>query len=235
MNTRPPSRARKKDPVLDHGRRTVIDFASLTVARILDAAESFFAQHCYHGTRMEDIAAAADVNKATIYYHIGGKEKLYEVVLLRHFSRFAERLERELADCDDPVEGLRGVVRIHAEEFARNTNAPRTIAHELAGGSSRTTPEVAATYARIHNVTARFLDMGVARGTLRRVDPTILNLVLAGSLLINTITAPFRDKLAPTLDGDHPPMPRPNAMAAFLETIVIPGLASPPGHGDTSN
>jgi AcrR family transcriptional regulator len=225
LNTRNP---KAHQPVLEHGRRTVIDFASETVRRILDAAESLFAENCYAGTRMDDIAAAAGVNKATIYYHIGGKDKLYNVVLTRHFAHFADRLENELAGCDDPLEGLRGVVRIHAEEFSRNTNAPRTIAHELAGGSSRTTPEVAACYARIHNTTARFVEMGIARGTMRRIDPTILNLVLAGSMLINTITAPFRDKLAPTLDADHPPMPSPHDMAAFLETIVIPSLAVAP-------
>ena len=221
-----PRNPKTTPPVLDHGRRTVIDFASPTVARILDAAESLFAENCYAGTRMDDIAAAAGVNKATIYYHIGGKDKLYDVVLTRHFAHFADRLEKELAGCDDPMEGLRGVVRIHAEEFSRNTNAPRTIAHELAGGSSRTTPEVAACYARIHNITARFVEMGIARGTMRRIDPTILNLVLAGSMLINTITAPFRDKLAPALDTGHPPMPSPHDMAAFLETIVIPSLAA---------
>ena len=196
------------------------------MARILDAAESLFAQNCFAGTRMEDIAATAGVNKATIYYHIGGKDKLYDVVLSRHFAHFADRLEKELAGCNDPMEGLRGVVRIHAEEFTQNTNAPRTFAHELAGGSCRTTPEVAACYARIHNATARFVEMGVSSGTMRQVDPTIINLVLAGSMLINTITGPFRDKLAPALDAGHPPMPSPQDMAAFLETIVIPSLAA---------
>jgi len=215
-------------PVLDHGRRTVIDFASPTVARILDAAEALFAENCYAGTRMDEIAAVAGVNKATIYYHIGGKEKLYDVVLTRHFSHFADRLERELADCVDPAAGLRGVVRIHAEGFARNPNAPRTIAHELAGGSRRITPELAAVYARIHDVTARFVAQGMASGRLRQINPATLQVVLAGSLLVNTINAPFRSQLATTLDADQPHMPNLPDIAAFLEDVVINALLTSP-------
>ncbi len=214
-------------PVLERGRRTLIDFASPTVARILDAAESMFAENCYAGTCMDEIAAIAGVNKATIYYHIGGKRKLYNVVLTRHFSHFADRLERELADCDDPVAGLRGVVRIHADEFARNSNAPRTLAHELAGGSRNTTPELAATYARIHGVTARFVEQGVDTGRLRDVNPAVLQVVLAGVLLVNTINAPFRSQLATTIDAGQPPMPTLLDMAAFLEDVVINALTIP--------
>ena len=216
-----------KAPVLDHGRRTVIDFESETVRRILDAAEALFAENCYAGTRMDEIAAIAGVNKATIYYHIGGKEKLYDVVLTRHFSHCADRLERELADCADPVAGLRGVVRIHAEEFTRNTNAPRTIAHELAGGSRRMTPELVAIYTRIHGVTARFVAEGMASGCLRQVNPAVLQVVLAGALLANTINAPFRSRLATTLDADQPPMPTLPDIAAFLEDVVINALTPP--------
>ncbi len=220
----------KTAPALEHGRRTVIDYASPTVARILDAAESLFAADCFAGTRMDDIAAKAGVNKATIYYHIGDKEKLYDVVLTRHFAYFADRLERELADCDDPIEGLRGVIRIHAEGFSGNANAPRTIAHELAGGSRRTSPELLAIYARIHGVTDRFVRQGVATGRLRPVDTAVLQMLLAGSLLVSTINAPFRTRLAETLDQRQPP-PMPSVLdtAAFLDSVLIPALeAGPP-------
>ena len=218
----------EKAPLLDHGRRTSIDYGSETVRRILDAAEALFAENCYAGTRMDEIAAVAGVNKATIYYHIGGKEKLYDVVLTRHFTHFADRLERELADCADPVEGLRGVVRIHAEEFNHNSNAPRTIAHELAGGSRRMTPELVAAYGRIHGVTARFVEQGMASGRLRQVNPAVLQVVLAGALLVNTINAPFRSRLTATLDAGQPPMPTLPDMAAFLEDVVINALLATP-------
>jgi AcrR family transcriptional regulator len=223
-----------KKNLLENGRRTVIDYESDTVRRILDAAESLFAANCFAGTRMEEIAAAAGVNKATIYYHIGDKEKLYDVVLTRHFAYFADRLERELADCDDPIEGLRGVIRIHADGFSHNSNAPRTIAHELAGGSRRTSPELLAIYARIHGVTDRFVRQGVASGRLRPVDTAVLQMLMAGSLLVSTINAPFRTRLAETLDKQQPP-PMPSVLdtAAFLESVVIPALEAGPSDGNS--
>lgn len=219
-----------KNNHLENGRRTVIDYESDTVRRILDAAESLFAANCFAGTRMEEIAAAAGVNKATLYYHIGDKEKLYDVVLTRHFAYFADRLERELADCHDPIEGLRGVIRIHAEGFSGNANAPRAIAHELAGGSRRSSPELLAIYARIHGVTDRFVRQGVASGRLRPVDTAVLQMLMAGSLLISTINEPFRNRLANALDQRQPP-PMPGVLdtAAFLDSVVIPALEAGPG------
>ncbi|MEA4856611.1 TetR/AcrR family transcriptional regulator [Solidesulfovibrio sp.] len=228
MNTRPPSRTGKKSPVLDHGRRTVIDFASPTVARILDAAESLFAENCFAGTRIDDIAAMAGVNKATLYYHIGGKEKIYEVVLYRHIKTFADVLEKRLEGHDDPVEGLLEIVRHHAEAAIADDRASRTVAHELAGGSPRMTPAIVAEYARVYAATVRVMTAGAASGRLRRINPSLAHLLLAGPLFISAINRPSRSLLFghELLKGQAKPSLE--ALAAFLEQVVRDFLALPP-------
>ena len=40
-----------------------------TITLILDAATRIFAQYGFDGARMDAIAKAAGINKATIYYH----------------------------------------------------------------------------------------------------------------------------------------------------------------------
>jgi AcrR family transcriptional regulator len=52
-----------------------------TVRRILKAAASIFSESGFSGARVDEIAKRARVNKATIYYHIGDKEKLYAEVI----------------------------------------------------------------------------------------------------------------------------------------------------------
>lgn len=70
-----------------------------TRARILDAALHEFSSHGLAGARTEQIAAAAGVNKALLYYYFESKEKLYQAALdmvsLRVRDRSMAILQRE--------------------------------------------------------------------------------------------------------------------------------------------
>jgi TetR/AcrR family transcriptional regulator len=55
--------------------------ADLTRARILEAAIGEFSEHGLAGARTEQIAEAAGVNKALLYYYFQGKEALYAAAL----------------------------------------------------------------------------------------------------------------------------------------------------------
>ncbi len=48
------------------------------------AAGRLFAVSGYAGTRMEDVAAAAEVTKPMVYRHFGSKKELYLALLARH-------------------------------------------------------------------------------------------------------------------------------------------------------
>jgi AcrR family transcriptional regulator len=54
-----------------------------TKQRILDAAESLFAEHGVGSTSLRAIIAAAGVNSAAIHYHFGSKEGLIEALFGR--------------------------------------------------------------------------------------------------------------------------------------------------------
>ena len=61
--------------------RTQAERADLTRARILEAALAEFGANGLAGARTDQIAAAAGVNKALLYYYFNGKEALYQAVL----------------------------------------------------------------------------------------------------------------------------------------------------------
>jgi TetR/AcrR family transcriptional regulator len=61
--------------------RTQTERADLTRARILDAAIREFSENGLAGARTEQIAEAAGVNKALLYYYFKGKEELYNAAL----------------------------------------------------------------------------------------------------------------------------------------------------------
>lgn len=61
--------------------RTQTDRADQTRARILDAALQAFSDNGLAGARTEQIAAAAGVNKALLYYYFQSKQTLYDAAL----------------------------------------------------------------------------------------------------------------------------------------------------------
>jgi TetR/AcrR family transcriptional regulator len=61
--------------------RTQADRADLTRSRILDAAIAEFSENGLAGARTDQIAAAARVNKALLYYYFRSKDALYTAAL----------------------------------------------------------------------------------------------------------------------------------------------------------
>ena len=66
----------------------------VTKDRILDAAESLFMEHGYEATSLRAITSAAGVNLASVNYHFGSKEELFQAVLTRRLDPMnQERLD----------------------------------------------------------------------------------------------------------------------------------------------
>ncbi|HTM52269.1 MAG TPA: TetR family transcriptional regulator [Bryobacteraceae bacterium] len=60
-----------------------VDVKPDTKQRILDSAESLFAQHGFSGVSLRAIIAEANVNLAAIHYHYRSKEALFDAVVVR--------------------------------------------------------------------------------------------------------------------------------------------------------
>lgn len=81
-------------------------------AEILKAARGLLGGEDWLSVTIEQIAAAAEVGKGTVYKHFGSKEEIYAALSLQHNQQFLERMEAEL-DNDLPVlEWLRELGRI---------------------------------------------------------------------------------------------------------------------------
>lgn len=78
-------------PAAHHSPDPQPDRSAETRARILDAALHEFSANGLAGARTEQIAAAAGVNKALLYYHFESKEKLYLAALDMVSSRVRDR------------------------------------------------------------------------------------------------------------------------------------------------
>lgn len=67
-----------------------------TVIRILDTAETLFAEKGFAETSLRTITSKAKVNLAAVNYHFGSKKALIQAVFARYLEPFCEQLNAEL-------------------------------------------------------------------------------------------------------------------------------------------
>lgn len=66
-----------------------------TQHKILDAAQSLFAETGFNGTSLRQITSQAEVNLASVNYHFGSKKELIQAVLQRYLVVLMPRLDQE--------------------------------------------------------------------------------------------------------------------------------------------
>ena len=90
---------------------------------IREAAERLFLEKGYQGASMDEIAAAAQVSKQTIYTHFASKDELFADLVLANAERvedFIAMMNRTLSEPDaDLVASLRKVARAYLRIVVR--------------------------------------------------------------------------------------------------------------------
>lgn len=88
---------------------------------ILSAAEILFARKGIYGTRVDEIAREANINKRMIYEYFGNKEELYKAVLVEVYGRLGFKEIDVLSDKADPVDAIRKLIRLYFKFLKENT------------------------------------------------------------------------------------------------------------------
>ncbi len=151
--------------------------------RILRAAIEVFAEKGYYAARMTDVAARAQVADGTLYLYFEGKEHLLISVFDDVLTRFIERVQKEIAELDDPYEKLRVMVRLHLETLGRD----RSLAHILQI-ETRQSRRFMSLFTRGHfgaylDLLQEILEEGQELGRFRRdINPRLATLVVFGAI-----------------------------------------------------
>ena len=81
--------------------------AEITKRKILETAELVFAEKGLYGSRVDEIADRAEVNKRMLYAYFGSKELLYVAVLEEVYNRLARwedpLLSTQELDCEESI------------------------------------------------------------------------------------------------------------------------------------
>ena len=75
-----------------------------TRERILEAAESVFSDHGYHGALVDEIGKKTSISKGGLYFHFPSKEDLFFAVMDRLANKLVKRAEKAADRANSPLE-----------------------------------------------------------------------------------------------------------------------------------
>ncbi len=185
------------------------------VAEALPAAAEVFAERGFEGTRIEDLAEATGIPKATLYYYFSGKEDLLVHLLGRLLARIAEAVQAAATDEGLARERLERVVSVQLEVLAAHPASLRVLVADL--GRAGRIPEIAdAIRTAFHEPVHTLLADGAEDGSLRPTDPDVTASAVFG---VVTVPALFEIVTGRSLDAD--------ALAATLTPLLMEGIEAP--------
>lgn len=174
-----------------------------TKAKILEAATSVFSEIGFAGARVDEIAERAGVNKAMLYYHVGGKDELYAAVLTETIDKAYEAIRAASASSDDPVTRMQRVLDAFAHFGTSNPQFVPIMLREIASGGATLPDETLQRMAKAFRIVADILADGMKRGTFRANDPLLTHVSVIGSMMFLVATQPIRERLARVAGVEH--------------------------------
>lgn len=149
--------------------------------KLMSAAGELVAS--WDDVRIDDIAAASGVPRATLYYYFSSKEDVLAFLL----RRMLDRLTVAVADADDVTlavpDRLAAVVRAQLVHLAEYPATAQLLTSNL--GKAGKLPDIAAAIdASFHEPVRRLLALGGTDGSIRVVDPDLAATALYGAVTI---------------------------------------------------
>lgn len=143
-----------------------------TRGRIIEAALSLFAHRGYHGTSIRDIAEAAGVNSATLYFHFSSKDAVLEELAVAGHQVWEDTVMAAVTAAGPaPVDRLAAFVRAHVRHHIDYAMLAVVANNELHSLAPATGAAVMTIRDRAEDVIHQIIVDGEANGSFTPLDP----------------------------------------------------------------
>lgn len=172
--------------------RTTNARSERTRAAILAAAETLFAERGLAETRLEDVAAAVGIRRASIVYYFADKRALYDAVLADVFDGLLVRIEPVLLADRPLAERAVAAVSEWIDYIASRPSTARILLREVAGVRAGHEPPLLRHTRAFHELVdrVRASSGGDAMAVAPPVDPVNLASLVAGSTVFFVAAMP---------------------------------------------
>jgi len=189
-------------------------------SKLYDAAE-LIAERGLDGTKVDDIAEVTGIPKATIYYHLDGKNGVLEFLLGDLLDLVAGAVGVAVSGPGDARTRLEAAVMAQLRVMLEHPFLCRALVGDL--GRATRLPELAqAINTAFYEPIEHLLAEGVADGSLRPVaDPSTVAMSVFGAITIAGLSV--------AVEGPQDdPAASARRLATAISTLVFEGLAASP-------
>lgn len=103
--------------------------------KILKAAYELFGKRGYEAANTREIAEAAGINKATLYYHFPGKDVLFNCLLDRYYQDLNTRLQKAIGEESNWREKIRLMIDTYFDFLIQNREFSLLVQRESTAGN----------------------------------------------------------------------------------------------------
>ncbi len=176
--------------------------SSKTAALIQEAATNMFATYGFDGTIMDELAAKTGVNKASIYYHFGSKQGLYEACMTTLFSGVANQVLAAIAPQDSVFDQLSAFIAAFSQAAYKSPNMPAVLMREMASSGKNMPKSARQQMQRLLFGLKTILEEGERKGLLKPIQPLTVHMMIVGSLSLYIVSEPLRRGIADAPQAD---------------------------------
>jgi AcrR family transcriptional regulator len=140
---------------------------------LLESAITEFSTYGIGGARVDRIAQRANSNKAMVYHYFGSKEDLYLAAMEHLYTGIRSAEDALVLDPDDPVGAMKALIAFTFRYYIDNPAFVRMINTENLHGAAhlQSAGDMKGLNSSVVTKVSTILDIGVAKGLFRRVDP----------------------------------------------------------------
>ncbi len=176
---------------VQRAQRTLQPVRLPTSERLFDVAAQLFCERGYAVTTTREIAAAAGIRQASLYYHVAGKEDLLYQICVSSLEELLAEVEAALVPVTDPLERIEVLARTHLRTILRHQFRHLTMLTELRAFSGSHRTAVVALRRQYAGQVRSVLDQAQAAGSVR-TDISARYLYLALLNILNRAVRWFR-------------------------------------------
>jgi AcrR family transcriptional regulator len=196
----------------------------VTREQILDSSLRLFSEKGFARTSVRDIAQAAGITDAAIYYHFASKRDLFDALIEeRGFTTALESLERAEITVG-PREAIPTIAQNALAFIYQNRDVMKVLMGEAMAGDAVATEEYQMLVERFRKAEARIMRHYAEQGQLRTedVDELALQLVI-------TVIGVFADYLmsSPTSPADETVPPALKRHVEVAMHHIVQGITTP--------
>jgi AcrR family transcriptional regulator len=149
---------------------------------IIQAAAQIFRQKGYHGTSMQDIADAVQLQKASLYHHVTGKQDILATILDQALDLLIDDMEQVKQSDLSPQEKVRSAMRTYVNRLTQDLDLATVLLMEHRSLDDNLRIIHVDRRDRFEALWREIVQEGISTGAFRQVDARLTSFAFLGVL-----------------------------------------------------